>query len=116
MVSTVFLKYFKFTQLANVDFSGSDISDTYFHNCNLHDANFTKAKINPDNPVLAEILRQEAGADIERLKIAGLILVTPVHFWKDHVDWEWILGVLHKYDLHKVERHPTIYKKRFIKK
>jgi hypothetical protein len=52
--------------------------------------------------LIAEILRREAGGEIEKLMIAGLVLIQRTWCWEqflaiEHKEKQWVLDVLRKY-------------------
>ena len=72
-------------------------------NANLDGANLRGAKsIWQSHDIIAEILRREAGDDIEKRKLVGLILVSRDWCWKDflqHADplKPWAINVLREF-------------------
>jgi hypothetical protein len=85
--------------LRNADFSGSDVSMTSFRGADLTRARFDNARLNWCSPdLVAEIIRQAVMADreftrletvdIERLELAGLILLT-------RTSWDFYLAIHH---------------------
>lgn len=97
-----------------ISFYYSDLSYSKFENVNLYGCLFTHANLYnirlidctidwTSHDIVAELLRQEANGDIEKIKIAGAVLLSRHKCWKDLMkvakqeDYEWALEVLSKY-------------------
>lgn len=73
---------FNFSDLSGADFRGADLTQASFHRANLIGAKFDGARLNYfDHDLVSEILRQNAGDDLDKLHISGLILLQR--------DWCW---------------------------
>jgi uncharacterized protein YjbI with pentapeptide repeats len=90
------------------DFGFSDFRQANFTGCCLVRACITEVKLDgatiewTSHDLIAEILRQEAGDDIEKQKIAGFILINRGKCWRDFLQIDdplksWALEVLSKY-------------------
>ena len=94
--------------LRGANLKGADLSDANLWGANLRgadlsDANLRGATINwKSHDLISEILLLDAGEDIERRKIAGLVLVSRDWCWNrflahDDPQREWALNVLREY-------------------
>lgn len=69
-------------RLCGTNFSDACLYNADFRGADLHNVNLSGATINFNSPELvSEILRQAAGDDIEKLKIAGLVLMCKQMDW-----------------------------------
>ena len=89
--------------LGGADLRGADLWDADLYGANLRNANLRGAKINwLSHDLVAELLRQAAGADIGKRKVAGLVLVSRDWCWRrflalDDPQRDWALNVLREY-------------------
>jgi hypothetical protein len=68
--------------LTGANLTGANLTGAYLTGANLARANLTGAKIDwNSHDLVAEMLRREAGADVEKRKIAGLVLVSSDRCW-----------------------------------
>lgn len=90
-------------ELPGADFRGAGIYYANFKGAYLRDANFRGAKLNwQSHDLMAEILRQAAGDDIDKIKIAGLVLLCRDKCWDEFlmIDdplMDWALDALAEY-------------------
>ena len=98
--------------LRGVDLMGANLTRANFTDCNMRGINLTGADVTDANftnaelpwysyEVLAEILRQAAGEDVSKLKMAGLVLILRDKFLQVFLkggdpDATWALGELRK--------------------
>jgi hypothetical protein len=95
--ATANLKHLRDANLRGANFRGADLCGA-----DLRGANFRDAKLSwQSHDLLSEILRRDAGDDIAKLKIAGLILVLRDKCWDDFGEMaardplgEWALDAL----------------------
>lgn len=86
---------------ANLGYANLCYAD--LRNANLRNADLFGATINwQSHDLIAELLRRAAGEDVERRKVAGLILVSRDWCWDRFLGMadpqrEWALGVLREY-------------------
>jgi hypothetical protein len=89
--------------LRGADLSGADLRSADLSRADLRGADLSGAMINfQSHDLLAEILLDAASTDIERRKVAGLILVSRDLCWDDFIRIDsplksWALGELAKY-------------------
>jgi len=73
--------------LTSANLYGADLTEANLTGANLYSADLTNAKINWNSHVLlGELLRRQAGNDIEKRKVAGLILVSRDWCWRYWLD------------------------------
>jgi uncharacterized protein YjbI with pentapeptide repeats len=113
----------KRANLRDADLRGADLRDADLRGANLRDANFYGANLRGANlrgadlrdadlygvrpgwsshDLMSEILRQAAGDNVSRLKMAGLLLVKREWCWQEFLnlhdpETEWALSVLRAY-------------------
>ena len=94
------------SDLRRANLTGADLTEAYLTSVDLTRADLTEAIINwMSHALISEILRAVAGANVEKLKLAGLVLIG-----QNMVDWcwekylslddpltDWALSVLHPY-------------------
>ena len=106
--------------LSGADLSGADLSGSYLRGADLRGA---KIEWN-SHDMLSEILRRDAGEDIEKLKLAGLILICRNRCWDWFVGLDdplsgWAVEVLSRYivdgDDHPAELDQFIKKAEAVK-
>ena len=91
---------FRGADLSYADLSGANLHDANFRGADLSGANFFGAKLAwLSHDLIAEILRRAAGDDIEKLKVAGLILLCRNKCWNDFLSigdplTDWAIGEL----------------------
>ncbi len=89
--------------LRDADLRGADLRYADLRGADLRDAELRGAKIAwQSHDLISELLRRAAGYDVERRKIAGLVLVSRDLCWRkflalEDAQHEWALGVLRKY-------------------
>lgn len=94
--------------LRGADLRDADLSGADLRGANLRDANLRGAKINwNSHNLIAEILRQNAREDIEKLQIPGLIILLKDRCWDyflklDHPQKSWAIQVLKDYGCKKI--------------
>ena len=89
--------------LREADLHGADLHEADLRGADLHGADLEKGKTKIDwesHNLVAEILRRAAGDDIEKLKIAGLVLLCRDWCWNqfskiDDPLKQWAFDVLH---------------------
>ena len=86
--------------LGQADLHGADLRYAVLTGACLLGANLANATLNwASHDLIAEILRQAADNDVEKLQVAGLILIARDWCWRDfirlrHPLTKWALGVL----------------------
>jgi uncharacterized protein YjbI with pentapeptide repeats len=91
--------------LRRADLSGTRLADANFHGARLQCAEFQDARLSwSSHDLIAEILRQHAKGDVDKLKVAGLVLIDRSSCWGDFIRLndpltDWALGVLASYDV-----------------
>jgi hypothetical protein len=89
--------------LGDADLRDANLGDAYLGGANLRGAYLGGAKINFNNhDIVAELLRREAGDDIDKLKLAGFVLLMRGWCWDKFVRLddplkEWALEALSQY-------------------
>jgi hypothetical protein len=91
--------------LGGADLGGADLRGADLRGADLVGADLRGAKFNwSSHDLIAEVLRREAGADVEKRKVAGLILISRDWCWNDFLRLkdqdplaEWAVGVLATY-------------------
>ena len=89
--------------LSDADLSDADLSDADLSDADLRGAVLRGADLSwQSHDLLAEVLRREAGEDVEKRMIAGLILVSRDWCWLKFLSLqvpqrEWALSVLARY-------------------
>ena len=87
--------------LSGANLGGANLRGANLRGANLSGANLSGAKLNwTSHDLIAEIILRSAGDDIEKRKIAGLILISRDWCWKQFLAVNdpltaWALGVLH---------------------
>ena len=90
---------------------GANLVDANLVGANLTGANFTGAKISwQSHDLLSLILKRAAGGDVEKLKVAGLILVCREKCWRQFLSLgdpltDWAIGELRKWIV-EGDNHP----------
>ncbi len=94
--------------MRDADLRAADLRAANLCDANLRDANLRDAKINwNSHNLIAEILRQNAREDIEKLQIPGLIRLLNDKCWEyflklDHPQKGWAIQVLKDYGCKKI--------------
>jgi hypothetical protein len=96
----------------------ADLSRANLSSANLSSANLYRAKFNfQSHTLIAEVLRRAAGEDVEKRKVAGLILVSPDWCWDQFTAncsgdplFGWALEVLRGY-ITEDDGHPAMLDK-----
>ena len=94
--------------LCAADLRAANLCAANLHHVNLRYANLRDAKINwNSHDLIAEILRQNAREDIEKLQIPGLIILLKDRCWDyflklDHPQKGWAIQVLKDYGCKKI--------------
>ena len=94
--------------LCDADLRDADLRYADLRCADLRDANLRDAKINwGSHDLIAEILRQDAKEDIEKLQIPGLIILLKDRCWDyflklDHPQKSWAIQVLKDYGCKKI--------------
>lgn len=89
--------------LASVDLTGACLAGASFVGAYIQDVILTGAKLNwSSHQLMSILLLKEAGCDIEKRAIAGIVAVSTDWCWRDflEVDYpgkDWALGVLRGY-------------------
>ncbi len=89
--------------LSGANLSGANLRGAYLSGANLRGANLSGARLNwQSHALLAEILCQNAGKNVPRRKIAGLIAISIDWCWDhflqiDDTERDWALNVLAAY-------------------
>ena len=102
-VDTLCCANLHYADLRDADLRGADLRDA-----DLRDADLHHAKINwNSHNLIAEILRQSAREDIEKLQIPGLIILLKDRCWDyflklDHPQKSWAIQVLKEYGCKKI--------------
>jgi hypothetical protein len=104
--------------LSSADLSSADLSRANLSSANLSSANLYRAKFNfQSHTLIAEVLRRAAGEDVEKRKVAGLILVSPDWCWDQFTAncsgdplFGWALEVLRGY-ITEDDGHPAMLDK-----
>ena len=83
--------------LRDANLVGAKLQGTYLRGANLVGANLEGANLEGANinwtqhELVAEILRQAAGNDVEKLQLAGLILICKDKCWEDFMQIEQVM-------------------------
>jgi uncharacterized protein YjbI with pentapeptide repeats len=91
--------------LHGADLSGADLRDAYLRGAYLRGAYLRGADLNwQSHDLIAEILRQNSGGEISKLKVAGLILVCRENCWNDFMmiddsEKRWAIDTLKGYTI-----------------
>ncbi len=91
------------SSLIGADLSGADLRGALFNRANLSRANLSGAYLSwSSHDLMSEILLRAAGNDIEKLMIAGLVLVSRTWCWYDFlavttIDGDWATQELAKW-------------------
>jgi hypothetical protein len=104
--------------LSSANLSSADLSRANLSSANLSSANLYRAKFNfQSHTLIAEVLRRAAGEDVEKRKVAGLILVSPDWCWDQFTAncsgdplFGWALEVLRGY-ITEDDGHPAMLDK-----
>ena len=94
--------------LSGANLRGANLYGADLRDANLYGANLRDAKINwGSHELIAEILRQDAKEDIEKLQIPGLIILLKDRCWDyflklDHPQKSWAIQVLKDYGCKKI--------------
>ena len=98
----------RYADLRGADLRDADLQHANLRYANLYDADLRGAKINwNSHNLIAEILRQNAREDIEKLQIPGLIILLKDRCWDyflklDHPQKGWAIQVLKDYGCKKI--------------
>ena len=93
----------RWANLSRANLRGADLSGADLRGADLRGANLRGATLNwLSHDLLAEILRGETGYDVEKRKIAGLILISRDWCWNDFLTLDdplkgWALDTLAQY-------------------
>lgn len=75
---------FRFADLRGADLGEANLRLSDFHRADLYETSLDGSRLNwGDNELLAKILFQAAGEDVERRKIAGLVAISRDWCWED---------------------------------
>ncbi len=100
--ANLFNTYFRGADLRDVNLHGANLNGADFHGTDLRGVNLVDARLNwQSHDLIAEILRQASGDDVEKLKIAGLVLILRDWCYRDFLRLDdslkdWVLDTLSK--------------------
>ena len=78
--------------LRGADLRGANLRGAELYSTNLRGADLYDADLNwTQHELVAEILRQAAGDDVEKLQLAGLILICKDKCWEDFMQIEQVM-------------------------